>query len=349
MTATSTTIDYYKILGLSRNCSQEDIAEAYRHLSLKYHPKITTQENSAQSEYHFQKLSESYEVLSDPIKKGIYDIFGSDGLKNGIIDKHGNIKGGYKFMGNGHEIFEKFMGTANPFALTTDTKKEKDIKDFEKEFEKEKMNKEISAAFERSFGEKKEKDVLPPIDIDLECTLEELYNGCVKTIKYKKKAISYDLRTTEDKEVCIDVEIFKGYDKNTIIPFKEMGNEAPGVKNSDLIVHIREKKHKCFKRVNKNDLIYTHKINLAQALNSDPVKLTTLDNRILSISVDEIISPSTVKIVYGEGMPIYQNEINVRDLNIKKGDLYIKFDIKFPEYIDPMKKMEITNILESED
>ena len=309
MITSSRKLDYYSLLELSRNCSQEDIAEAYRHLSLKYHPKITTQENSAQSEYHFQKLSEAYEVLSDPIKKGIYDIYGTEGLQNGIIDKKGNIKGGYKYMGNGHEIFEKFMGTSNPFALKS-------------ELEKEKMSVETSAAFEKSFGEQKqEKGILPPIDIDLECTLEELYNGCVKTIKYKKKAISYDLRTTKDKEVSIDVEIFKGYDKNTIIPFKEMGNEAPGIKNSDLIVHIKEKKHKCFKRVNKNDLIYIHKIDLAQALNSEPVKLTTLDNRHLTISVDEIISPSTVKVVYGEGMPIYQKEISVRNLNYKKGDL----------------------------
>ena len=337
MITSSRKLDYYSLLELSRNCSQEDIAEAYRHLSLKYHPKITTQENSAQSEYHFQKLSEAYEVLSDPIKKGIYDIYGTEGLQNGIIDKKGNIKGGYKYMGNGHEIFEKFMGTSNPFALKS-------------ELEKEKMSVETSAAFEKSFGEQKqEKGILPPIDIDLECTLEELYNGCVKTIKYKKKAISYDLRTTKDKEVSIDVEIFKGYDKNTIIPFKEMGNEAPGIKNSDLIVHIKEKKHKCFKRVNKNDLIYIHKIDLAQALNSEPVKLTTLDNRQLTISVDEIISPSTVKVVYGEGMPIYQKEISVRNLNYKKGDLYIKFDIKLPEYIDPIKKMEITSLLENED
>ena len=337
MITSSRKLDYYSLLELSRNCSQEDIAEAYRHLSLKYHPKITTQENSAQSEYHFQKLSEAYEVLSDPIKKGIYDIYGTEGLQNGIIDKKGNIKGGYKYMGNGHEIFEKFMGTSNPFALKS-------------ELEKEKMSVETSAAFEKSFGEQKqEKGILPPIDIDLECTLEELYNGCVKTIKYKKKAISYDLRTTKDKEVSIDVEIFKGYDKNTIIPFKEMGNEAPGIKNSDLIVHIKEKKHKCFKRVNKNDLIYIHKIDLAQALNSEPVKLTTLDNRHLTISVDEIISPSTVKVVYGEGMPIYQKEISVRNLNYKKGDLYIKFDIKFPEYIDPVKKQEITKLLDDEE
>ena len=146
MTTSSIEKDYYSILELPRNCSQEDIAEAYRHLSLQYHPKIATQENSAISEYHFQELSESYEVLSDPIKKRIYDIYGSEGLKNGIIDKHGNIKGGYKYMGNGHEIFEKFMGTANPFALKTDVTKVQ-------------MSKETSAAFEKSFGEKKKKKV----------------------------------------------------------------------------------------------------------------------------------------------------------------------------------------------
>ena len=87
---------------------------------------------------------------------------------------------------------------------------------------------------------------------------------------------------------------------------------------------------------------------MAQALNSEPVRLTTLDGRKLAISVDEIISPSTVKIVHGEGMPIFKDEMDVRDLNIKKGDLYIKFHIIFPEYIDPVRKMEISKLLDNE-
>ena len=65
-----------------------------------------------------------------------------------------------------------------------------------------------------------------------------------------------------------------------------MGNEAPGVKSSDLIIHIKEKKHDCFKRVNKNDLVYTCPISLSQAINSEPVKLTTLDGRIIKVSID---------------------------------------------------------------
>ena len=330
--------DYYEILELNRNCSQEDISEAYRRLSLKYHPKVTKPENSAIFEYHFQKLAEAYEVLCDPNKKQIFDIYGKEGLKNGILGKNGKKKDGYRFLGNGHEIFEKFMGTSNPFTLIRENEK------------KAKETIVIDAAnpnanVEAEKTEKNEKD----INIDLECTLEELYNGCTKNLKYTKKKICEDLRTTEDQEVNIEVEIMKGYDKNTIIPFKEMGNDFPGEKSSDLVIHIKEKKHPYFKRVNKDDLIYMHEITLAQALNGNPVRLTTLDNRKVAVSIDEIISPSTVKKVPGEGMPVFQKEISIRDLTTKKGDLYIKFHIIFPEYIDPVKKQEITKLLDDEE
>ena len=127
-----------------------------------------------------------------------------------------------------------------------------------------------------------------------------------------------------------------------------MGNDFPGEKSSDLIIHIKEKKHPNFRRVNKDDLIYMHEITLAQALNGNPVRLTTLDNRKIAVSIDEIISPSTVKKVPGEGMPIYKKELSVRDLEIEKGDLYIKFHIIFPEYIDPARKMEISQLLDNE-
>ena len=123
--------DYYEILELPRECSQEDISESYRKLSLKYHPKISSPENSALFEYYFQKLGEAYEVLSDPKKKEIFDIYGKEGLKNGIIKNGKNIDG-YRYLGNGHEIFEKFMGTSNPFTLIRENeKKSKEIREKE--------------------------------------------------------------------------------------------------------------------------------------------------------------------------------------------------------------------------
>ena len=222
------------------------------------------------------------------------------------------------------------MGTSNPFTLKGES--EKGFYD------------------EVKIENKNAKEDLPQhIDLDLECTLEELYNGCMKNIKYKKRVLSFDFRTTEEKEASLDIEIFRGYDKNTVLHFKGLGHQSPGMKDSDLIVHIKEKKHKCFQRVNKNDLIYVHKIDLAQALNSEPVRFTTLDGRKLNISIDEVISPSTVKIVPGEGMPIFENEMNVRDLNVKKGDLFIKFNIVFPEVIDPEKKERIIKLLNNDE
>ena len=332
----SADFDYYEVLNLKRNCSQEAIAEAYRRLALEYHPKVTTPEKAAINEYKFQQIAEAYEVLSDSNKKNIYDIYGKDGLYNGILDKHNHKTEPYKFSGNAHKIFEKFFGTSNPFALIKDGKK-----NIESEYSA------VTSNYEKKEEEKKTEE-LPPIDVELYCTLEELYNGCTKTVKYKKCALSLDKRSQEEKECSIDVEILPGYDKTTVIPFKELGNEAPGKKTSDLLIHIRECNNPCFKRVNKNDLIYIHKLNLADALNSEPVKLTTLDNRKIAISMDEIIAPQTIKIVKNEGMPIYQKETNVRDMRIKKGDLYIKFDIEFPEYIHPEKKEEIIKLLDEE-
>ena len=334
--------NYYEILELPKDCSQEEISESYRTLSLKYHPKITTPENSALYEYYFQKLGEAYEVLSDPKKKEIFDIYGKEGLMNGIMKKDKKIEG-YRYLGNGHEIFEKFMGTSNPFTLIRENeKKNKEIK--------EKGNIVMDAAKQNNLNEEKNENIKKAKDIviDLECSLEELYNGCVKNVKYIRKKVCSDSVSLEEVEENIDVDILKGYDKNSVITFHEMGNEGLGEKNSDLIVKIKEKKNKSFKRVNKNDLIYIHEITLAQALNGDPVRLTTLDNRKIAISIDEIISPSTVKKVPGEGMPIYKKELSVRDLDIEKGDLYIKFHIIFPEYIDPVRKMEISKLLDNE-
>jgi DnaJ-class molecular chaperone len=327
--------DYYQILNLSRSCSQEEISESYRTLSLKYHPKIAKPEASATYEYYFQKLAEAYEVLSDPKKKEIFDIYGKEGLKNGIMKNDKKIDG-YRYLGNGHEIFEKFMGTANPFTLIRENeKKSREIR--------EKENIVIDASKQEK-QEKRAKDIV----IELECTLEELYNGCVKNVKYNRKKVASDSVSLEDVEDNVDVEILRGYDKNSVIKFKDMGNEGLGEKNSDLIIKIKEKKNNLFKRVNKNDLIYIHEISLSQALNGDPVRLTTLDNRKIAISIDEIISPSTIKKVPGEGMPIYKKELSVRDLEIEKGDLYIKFHIIFPEYIDPVRKMEISKLLDNE-
>jgi len=68
--------DYYKILGVSKNASDQDLKKTYRKLALKYHPDKNKGDKTAEEK--FKEVSEAYAVLSDPKKRKQYDMFGSD-------------------------------------------------------------------------------------------------------------------------------------------------------------------------------------------------------------------------------------------------------------------------------
>jgi DnaJ family protein B protein 4 len=104
------------------------------------------------------------------------------------------------------------------------------------------------------------------------------------------------------------------------------------------VFKIQELPHETFRR-NGNDLIYTAKITLLQALMGESLTLTTLDSRKLFVSIDEIINPKTVRKVAGEGMPLGP------EAGAKRGDLCVKFDIAFPEEIDIEHKDKLREIL----
>lgn len=67
-------IDYYKILGVDKNASQDDIKKAFRKLARKYHPDLNPNDPSAKDK--FQEINEANEVLSDPEKRKKYDEYG---------------------------------------------------------------------------------------------------------------------------------------------------------------------------------------------------------------------------------------------------------------------------------
>lgn len=75
--------DYYGILGVGKEASEEDLKKAYKKQALKWHPD-RNQDKKEQAEEKFKDIAEAYEVLSDPKKRKIYDQFGEEGLKGGI-------------------------------------------------------------------------------------------------------------------------------------------------------------------------------------------------------------------------------------------------------------------------
>ncbi len=73
--------DYYKVLGVSRKVTDEEIKKTYRKLARKYHPDVNV--GSKEAESRFKELSEAYEVLGDPEKRKEYDLFGFTGPQGG--------------------------------------------------------------------------------------------------------------------------------------------------------------------------------------------------------------------------------------------------------------------------
>ena len=72
--------DFYEILGVAKNASDEDIKKAYRKLAMKHHPDRNQGEKSKDAEAKFKEAKEAYEMLSDPDKRAAYDQYGHAGV-----------------------------------------------------------------------------------------------------------------------------------------------------------------------------------------------------------------------------------------------------------------------------
>ncbi|GMN53866.1 hypothetical protein TIFTF001_022997 [Ficus carica] len=176
----------------------------------------------------------------------------------------------------------------------------------------------------------------PPIENRLPCSLEELYKGTTKKMKISRQIVDISGRTMQVEEI-LTIDIKPGWKKGTKITFPEKGNEQPDVIPADLIFIIDEKPHSMFTR-DGNDLVVTQKISLVEALTGYTTHLTTLDGRNLTISINNVVHPDYEEVVPREGMPIPKDPT-------QKGNLRIKFNIKFPVRLTAEQKAGIKKLL----
>jgi DnaJ family protein B protein 4 len=176
-----------------------------------------------------------------------------------------------------------------------------------------------------------------PIEQVLRLTLEEMYYGVQKNLKLTRTVLRGGGEQRISETLSIDVK--PGWKKGTKITFQEKGDETPGAVAADIVFVIEEKKHPQFER-DGNDLIKTVVVDLHEALLGTKVFITTLDGKSVNVDVPEIVDPKHVKVLVGEGMPLSKSPA-------ARGDMKIKFDIRFPKELSAAQRVTLKSALES--
>jgi len=275
--------DYYKILGVDKKASQEEIKKAFRKLAVKYHPDKTKGDKSAEEK--FKEANEANEVLGNPEKRKKYDELGQHwnqyshaGANEGSFD--GSAFGG---QGRGHRRSQDFGFGSSGFS------------DFFEQF------------FGSSFGGQQFtgdnfQSAGHDLRLDLDITLEEAYNGTTRQFQVDGEKLQIRLKPGmyDGQQVRIKGKGGKG-----------RGNGPRG----DIYGFVHLQKHPLF-TVSKNDLHCTVAVDLYTAVLGGKTTVDTLKGKI-KISVAPGTDNGKVLRLKNMGMPFYDEPGTHGDLYAK--------------------------------
>lgn len=257
--------DYYEILGVSKNASDDEIKKAYRKLAVKYHPDKNPGDKSAEEK--FKEISEAHEVLSDKQKRARYDQFGHAGVGGNAGNPFsggnpfGNGGGSYTF--NGQEFNFDFGGGG--------------------------LDDILGSLFGFGGGPRR-----PSRGADyrtsLTVTFEEAIFGTTKSVTIDGKPIK--------------LKIPAGIDDGMSIRLKGRGGPAPegSTTRGDLYVNIRVKPHKHLTREGYI-ILSEEKISMADAALGTEIKVETVDGEI-TMKVPAGTQSGTPFKLSGHGVPM---------------------------------------------
>ncbi|KAG4392084.1 hypothetical protein GLYMA_04G072000v4 [Glycine max] len=295
-------LDYYNVLKVNRNASEDDLKKAYRKLAMKWHPDKNPT-NKKEAEATFKQISEAYEVLSDPQKRVVYDQYGEEGLKDRPPPGNEPASSGFNPR-NAEDIFAEFFGSS-PFGFGSSGPGRS--KRFPSDggattFGGFSATDNNFRTYSTGTGRGNMPKKPPPVETKLACSLEELYSGSTRKMKISRSVVDVNGQAIPETEI-LTIDVKPGWKKGTKITFPGKGNQQPNQLAADLVFVIDEKPHDLFKR-DCNDLIVSKRVSLAEAIGGTTINLTALDGRSLSIPVSDIVSPGYEMSVANEGMPI---------------------------------------------
>lgn len=295
--------DYYKVLGLDKTATTEQIKKQYRKLARKYHPDVNP--NNKEVEENFKNINEAHEVLSDPEKRKKYDTLGVDwqryqqaGAETGGFDwgRYAQQQGG---RGQGH--YQTFSGE------TADG----DFSDF------------FSSIFGGAAGGGAQRGRRRSMTFqgqdytaELRLSLQEAYSGVQRTITVNGN----NLRIT----------IKPGVEDGQTIRLKGQGGPgANGGENGDLYITLRIDPDPTFTRTG-HDLTMEVPISVYKAALGGEEVIDTISGR-MRIKIQPETRNGTMLRLKGKGFPIYNKPGAF-------GDLYVKVSLQLPEQLTEAEK-----------
>ncbi len=285
--------DYYNMLGVAKNASDEEIKRAYRKLAMKYHPDRNP--NKKEAEERFKEINEAYAVLSDKEKRKQYDTFGAEGFQQRFSQE--DIFRGFDF----DEILSNLFGGRGRRESRFGGRGGFDFGDI---FGRQGGYQETGRMSQRG------EDIV----YEMAISLEEAASGGEKRISYRKNG----------KIEEVSVKIPPGIPPGKKLRLAGKGGEGRnGGPPGDLYLQVSVREHPLFSREG-DDLMVEKEINFSEAVLGTTIEVPTLEG-IKKVKVPPGTQSHTKMRLKGLGMPHFQGE--------GKGDEYVKVVVKVPKRV----------------
>lgn len=301
--------DYYKILGVSKKASQDDIKKAYRKLAKKYHPDLNPGDTAA--EQKFKEINEAYEVLGDEQKRKKYDSFG----------QHFNFENGTNFdpsqFGWGRRTYKSSGGSGfSDFFDMVFGDGDLDLGDILSGFGRGSSQFSGFSGSDPFEYQSPSQDVETDIDMDIQ-----------SAFKGEHRILS--LRGADGRVRRIKVKVPAGVRDGDKIRLK-----GQGIDGGDLIVtiHIKDSHPYVLEGM---DVVMELSVLPWEAALGIKASVTVLDGQTITVRVPSCISSGQKLRIPGKGY---------RDRKGKRGDLFIKLKIVMPPRLSDEEKALYANL-----